>query len=76
MRYSDIFRVVKNETFQLLIFDIFLIFAQNIDCRFTLEPPRQGGSNEYGTHSLCFGAKLRKIGIPLHAPVFLYKSCV
>ena len=24
-----------------------LIFAQNIDCGYTLEPPRQGGSNEY-----------------------------
>ena len=29
------------------MFDIFLIFAQNIDCGYTLEPPRQGGSNEY-----------------------------
>ena len=27
--------------------DIFLIFAQNIDCGYTLEPPRRGGSNEY-----------------------------
>ena len=36
---------------------IFLIFAQNIDCRYTLEPP------------LCFGAKIRKICIPLHTPV-------
>ena len=26
---------------------IFLIFAQNIDCGYTLEPPRRGGSNEY-----------------------------
>ena len=24
------------------------------------------------THNLCFGAKIRKIGIPLHTPVFLY----
>ena len=31
----------------LKIFDIFLIFAQNIDCGYTLEPPRRGGSNEY-----------------------------
>ena len=23
------------------------------------------------THNLCFGAKIRKIGIPLHTPVFL-----
>ena len=28
-------------------FDIFLIFAKNIDCRYTLEPPQWGGSNEY-----------------------------
>ena len=43
--------------------DIFLIFAQNIDCGYTLEPPR-------------FGAKIRKIVIPLHTPVLLYKSGV
>ena len=29
------------------MFDIFLIFAQNIDCGYTLEPPRRGDSNEY-----------------------------
>ena len=23
------------------------MFAQNIDCGYTLEPPRRGGSNEY-----------------------------
>ena len=26
---------------------IFIIFAQNIDCGYLLEPPRRGGSNEY-----------------------------
>ena len=41
------FDVVKNENFQKKSFDIFLIFAQNIDCGYTLEPPRRGGSNEY-----------------------------
>ena len=25
-------------------------------------------------HNLCVGAKIRKIGIPMHTPVFLYKS--
>ena len=25
----------------------FLLFAQNIDCWYLLEPPRRGGSNEY-----------------------------
>ena len=38
---------LKFENFQLKIFDIFLIFAQNIDCGYTLEPPRRGGYNEY-----------------------------
>ena len=26
---------------------IFLISAKNIDCGYSLEPPRRGGSNEY-----------------------------
>ena len=28
------------------------------------------------THNLCFGAKIRKIGIPLHTPVLQYKEGV
>ena len=56
------------------MFDIFLIFAQNIDCGYRLEPPRRGDSND--THNLCFGAKIRKIGIPPHTPILLYKSGV
>ena len=72
MIYSNFFRS-KIENFQRKIFAFFLIFAQNIDCGYSLEPPRQGGSNEY---PLCFGAKIRKIGIPLHTPVLLYKSGV
>ena len=27
--------------------DMFLIFTQNIDCGYTLEPTRRGGSNEH-----------------------------
>ena len=41
MIYSIFFRS-KIDNFQRKIFDIFLIFAQNIDCGYTLEPPRQG----------------------------------
>ena len=38
----------KNEKFHWNLFFIFLlIFAQNIDCGYMLEPPRTGGSNEY-----------------------------
>ena len=47
MQYKEIFKVVKNENFQQKKIDIFLIFAQNIDCGYKLEPPRRGGSNEY-----------------------------
>ena len=47
MQYTEKRLVVKNEKFHWKNFDIFLIFAQNIDCGYTLEPPRQGGSNEY-----------------------------
>ena len=32
--------------------NIFLISAKKIDCEYSLEPPRRGGSNEY--HNLCF----------------------
>ena len=34
------FLALKIENFQLKILYIFLIFAQNIDCGYTLEPPR------------------------------------
>ena len=46
MEYTEILKVVKKENCQK-VFDIFLIFAQNIDCGYTLEPPRRGGSNDY-----------------------------
>ena len=37
------------------VYIIFLISAQNIDCGYSLEPPRRGGSNEYS--NLCFEQK-------------------
>ena len=37
----------KNENVHWKNFENFLIFAQNIDCGYTIEPPRRGGSNEY-----------------------------
>ena len=48
---------------------LFFIFQlRNIDCGYSLEPPRRGGSNEYpqseavltSTHNLCFWAKICK----------------
>ena len=44
---TDFSQVVKIENFKLDFFYIFHIFAQNIDCGYSLEPPRRGGSNVY-----------------------------
>ena len=48
MQYTDFFGC-KNENFLLKNFDIFLIFAQNIDCGYT-------EAVLTSTHNLCFGA--------------------
>ena len=37
----------EKEKFQIKNSDIFLISVQNIDCWYSLEPPRRGDSNEY-----------------------------
>ena len=37
----------KTENFQIKYSDIFHISALNIECGYSLEPPRRGGSNEY-----------------------------
>ena len=58
-----IFRFKKKKS------DIFHTSAQNIDCEYSLELPRRGGSNEY--HNLCFWAEIRKI---TYTPVLPYKS--
>ena len=49
-KYIKNFTTKKNkkiEKFQMKNSDIFLIPAQNIDCGYSLELPRRGGSNEY-----------------------------
>ena len=43
-RYTENF---KNWKFSDKNSDIFHISAHNIDCGYSLEPPRRGGSNEY-----------------------------
>ena len=40
MQYTAIFHGCKNVHFQIKFSNIFLIFAQNIDCGYTLEPPQ------------------------------------
>ena len=54
----------KRENFQIKNSDIFHISAQNIDCGYSLEPPRRGGSNEYPQS--VFWAEIRKI---MYTPV-------
>ena len=40
MQYTAIFHGGKNANFQMKNYNVFLIFAQNIDCGYTLEPPQ------------------------------------
>ena len=46
--YSNTLKILspKMAIFQIKKSDIFHISAQNIVCGYSLEPPRQGGSNE------------------------------
>ena len=47
--YSNILKISppKTVSFQIKNSDIFHIYAKNIDCGYSLEPPRRGDSNEY-----------------------------
>ena len=56
MLYTNLSVVVKFENFHVKKKNIVLSFAHNIDT---------------STHNLCFRAKIRKIGIPLHTQVLL-----
>ena len=59
--YSNILKILqpKKENFQLKNSDILHISAQNIDCGYSLEPPRRGGSNEY-PHSMFLSRNKKK----------------
>ena len=54
----------KLANFQMKNSNIFHISAQNIDCGYSLEPPRPGGSNEYPQFMFC--AEIRQI---IYTPV-------
>ena len=64
--YLNILKILppKNENFQIKISDIFHSSAQNIDCGYSLEPPRRGGSNKYPQSM--FSAEIRQI---MYTPV-------
>ena len=40
IKYSAIFHECKNDNFQMKNFGFSLLFAQNIDCAYMLEPPQ------------------------------------
>ena len=46
-KYIENFTTKQLANFQIKNSNIFHISAQNIDCGYSLEPPRRGGSNEY-----------------------------
>ena len=53
---------------------MFLIFAQNIDCVYMLEPPHCGGPNEYPQSM--FGNKIRKNMYTSANPIFRHIKVV
>ena len=66
------FHIQKLKMFRQKNSDILHIFALYIDCEYSLEPPRRGGSNEY--HNLCFWAEIRKIMYTPVNPSFTIKK--
>ena len=66
MQYTVIFHGFKNDYFQMKTFDIFLSFARNMDCGYTLEPPQLTS-----THNPCFVPKIRTNVYPCK-PQFYY----
>ena len=72
-KYTENF-TTKNWKFSDKKSDIFHISAQNIDCGYSLEPPRRVGSNEYPQSM--FWAEIRKTTYTPVNPSFIYKSGV
>ena len=61
--YSNILKILPTTKWKFSDknFDVFHISAQNIDCGYSLEPPRRGGSNEYPQFMSFFLAEIRNI---------------
>ena len=66
--YLNILKILqpKRERFQMKNSDIFHISSQNIDCRYSLEPPWRGSSNDYPQSK--FFSQIRK---QMYTPVNL-----
>ena len=68
--HTMIFIAIKIENYRQKTFDIFSYFCSKHRLWVHAEAVLTS------THNLCYGAKIRKTGIPLHSPVLLYKSGV
>ena len=68
------FHLQKLKFFRYKNSDIVHISAQNIDCGYSLEPPRRGGSNEY-LQSMFLSINQKNNVYPCK-PVLQYKSRV
>ena len=73
MQCTEISLVVKIENFQRKICDIFLIFAQNIDCGYMLEWPWRGSYNNPQSMFWNKNKKNRYMYTPAN-PRFFYKK--
>ena len=65
MQYTVNFQGCKKDKFQMKNCDVFLIFAQNIDCGYTLDE-----AVLTSTHNQCFRAKIRKKVYPCKPQLF------
>ena len=68
-KYTENF-TSKNWKFQIENSDIFHTSAQDIDCGYSLEPPRRGGSNEYPQSM--FSSKNKENNVYPSKPQFNY----
>ena len=72
--YLNILKILppKNNNFSIKNSDVFHVSAQNIDCGYSLEPPRRGCSNEYPPSM--FSSKNKENNIYPCKPQFCYKK--
>ena len=71
-KYIEILTPKKQKILELKNSDIFHISAQNIDCGYSLDPPRQGGSNEY-PQSMCLSRTKKNNGYPRKSQFYYIK---
>ena len=69
-KYTENFTTKKLKIFRQKNSDIFPFSAQNIDCGYSLEPPRRGGSNE--SPQSMFSSKNKENNVYPCKPQFYY----